>query len=125
MKINKRIQNLETWNVILTIILFITFMFLILSVVMIIKIDSKLYDVKEFSENNWDWIQKFNTRILKLEYCEGDLIPFTLDKFKGMYSVNFSEQDDVKCYFDVCNTHCCDEYGDCTMTIIQYVLIIF
>jgi hypothetical protein len=64
----ERIEKLETWNLLLTIVLIITFVLLMFSIVMIIKIDSKIYKTQEFSENNWDWIQKFYTRILKIEW---------------------------------------------------------
>ena len=66
-KIHEKIERLESWNLILTIALIIIFVLLLFSMFMMIKIDSGLNKTKDFSENNWDWIQKFYGRILKIE----------------------------------------------------------
>ena len=32
---------------------------------------------------------------------------------------NLSFDKTKDCWFDGCNTHCCNEYGDCTMTLLK------
>jgi len=67
-------EKINNWLFILTIVLIITFVLLIFSIGMLIKLEAKVYGLTDYSVNNFEWIEKLYTKISKLEYKNIDSI---------------------------------------------------
>lgn len=76
----KEIEAIETWLFILTVILVITIITLVSVIISVVQLEGDVIKNKQYSEGNFKWIEKHNTKINKLEtesnlfaLCESDV----------------------------------------------------